>query len=97
MGLVSKWKTFTENIPRNKIYRDVCDQLLSSYYESWLGQKLEKSISKPRLNSTIVFSIAPSTRRQELHRDDMNIHNKLVVLSSHEEYKVGRDCAIGFF
>jgi ectoine hydroxylase-related dioxygenase (phytanoyl-CoA dioxygenase family) len=97
MGLVEKSQAFTESIPGNKLFRDVCDQLLTSVHESWLGQKLEKSVSKPQLNNTIVFSIGPGARRQELHRDDMNSHNELPALESPEEYKVGRDTAIGFF
>ncbi|KAH9214097.1 phytanoyl-CoA dioxygenase family protein [Leptodontidium sp. 2 PMI_412] len=97
MGLVEKSKIFTDSIPGNKLYRDVCDELLTSWHESYHGQKLMKSESKPQLNNTIVFSIAPGAKRQELHRDDMNIHNKLEALSSHEDYKMGRDCTIGFF
>lgn len=97
MGLVGKSKIFTECIPGNKLYRDVCDELLSSTHESWLGQKVETSISRPQLNNTIVFSIAPGAKRQELHRDDMNWHNELPGLDSHEDYKIGRDIDIGFF
>jgi len=97
MGLVEKSKSFTDSIPGNKLYQDVCGELLTSWHESWHGQKLMKSESKPQLNNTIVFSIAPGAKRQELHRDDMNIHNKLEALASHEEYKIGRDCTIGLF
>ncbi|PVH87659.1 phytanoyl-dioxygenase family protein [Cadophora sp. DSE1049] len=97
MGLVEKSKAFTDSIPGNKLYQDVCGALLTSWHESWHGQKLMKSESKPQLNNTIVFSIAPGAKRQELHRDDMNIHNKLEALTSHEDYKIGRDCTIGFF
>ena len=96
MGLAEKSKVFTDSIPGNKLYQDVCGDLLTSWHESWHGQKLMKSESKPQLNNTIVFSIAPGAKRQELHRDDMNIHNKLEALASHEEYKIGRDCTIGF-
>jgi ectoine hydroxylase-related dioxygenase (phytanoyl-CoA dioxygenase family) len=97
MGLVEKSQTFTEQIPGNPVYRGVCNALLTSVHESWLGQKLETSVSKPQLNNTIVFSIGPGARRQELHRDCMNWHNEPTALASHEDYTVGRDAAIGFF
>ncbi|KAF2792441.1 phytanoyl-dioxygenase family protein [Melanomma pulvis-pyrius CBS 109.77] len=97
MGLVEKSQVFTERIPGNQLFREVCDTLLTSVHESWLGQKLEASVSRPQLNNTIVFSIGPGARRQELHRDDMNWHNELPTLASHEDYEVGRDAAIGFF
>ncbi|KAJ5377263.1 uncharacterized protein N7496_004672 [Penicillium cataractarum] len=97
MGLVEKSKIFTDLIPGNRLYRDVCDTLLTSTHESWLGQTLETSVSKPQLNNTIVFSIGPGARRQELHRDDMIFHNELAELASHEDYTIGRDTNIGFF
>ncbi|RAH71416.1 phytanoyl-CoA dioxygenase family protein [Aspergillus aculeatinus CBS 121060] len=97
MGLVEKSKLFTELIPGNRLYRDVCDILLTSTHKSWLGQKLETSVSHPQLNNTIVFSIGPGARRQELHRDDMMFHNELTELASHADYKIGRDTNIGFF
>jgi len=96
-GLVQKSPTFTERIPGNPLYRSICTALLSSTHESWLGQKLETSVSSPQINNTIVFSIAPGAKRQELHRDDMNWHNELPPLASEKEYKVGRDAAVGFF
>jgi hypothetical protein len=66
MGLVGKSKTFTEQIPGNALFRSVCDDLLTSYHESWLGQKIEKSVSHPQLNNMIVFSITLGAKRQEL-------------------------------
>jgi ectoine hydroxylase-related dioxygenase (phytanoyl-CoA dioxygenase family) len=97
MGLVEKSKVFTECIPGNKNYREVCDALLTSTHESWLGQRLETSVSHPQLGNTIVFSIGPGAKRQELHRDDMISHNELTPLASYEDYVIGRDNAIGFF
>jgi ectoine hydroxylase-related dioxygenase (phytanoyl-CoA dioxygenase family) len=96
-GLVQKSPTFTERVVGNEIYQAACTALLSSTYESWLGQKLERSVSPPQLNNTIVFSIAPGAKRQELHRDDMNWHNELQSIASHKNYRVGRDDAIGLF
>lgn len=96
-GLVQKSRTFTERVPGNPVYQEICNKLLTSVHESWLGQKPEVSVSPPQINNTIVFSIAPGARRQELHRDDMNWHNDLPPLASHHDYKIGRDCAIGLF
>ena len=47
MGLVEKSKAFTDLIPGNCLFRDVCDTLLISTHESWLGQTLETSVLKP--------------------------------------------------
>jgi ectoine hydroxylase-related dioxygenase (phytanoyl-CoA dioxygenase family) len=96
-GLVEKSPTFTRKVLGNELYQGVCTRLLSSTHEAWLGQKLETSVSPPQVNNTIVFSIAPGAKRQELHRDDMNYHNELPPLNSHTEYKIGRDCGIGLF
>jgi len=96
-GLVEKSETFTNRVPGNEVYMEVCKQLLSAKHQCYVGQKLEDSVSPPQLNNTIVFSIAPGARRQELHRDDMNWHNATPPITSHKDYKIGRDCAIGFF
>ncbi|EED21074.1 phytanoyl-CoA dioxygenase family protein [Talaromyces stipitatus ATCC 10500] len=95
-GLAGKSPTFMKNIVVAPLYQAVCDALLTSTYHSYYGKTLEKSISKPQLNNTIVFSIGPGARNQELHRDDM-IHHNLVPAITAEEYKPGRDTGIGFF
>lgn len=97
LGLVEKSKAFTEQIPGNRLFRNVCDALLTSAHDYWIGQKQETGFSKPQLSNTAVLSIGPNARRQELHRDDMNSHNELPSLLSHEHYKIGRDTAVGFF
>ncbi|KAJ5692007.1 hypothetical protein N7462_001430 [Penicillium macrosclerotiorum] len=97
MGLVEKSKVFTDLIPGNRLYQHVCGTLLISTQDSWLGQILETSDSHRQLNNTIFFSIGPSARRQELHRDDMLFHNGLTEHTSHEDYKIGRDTNIRFF
>ncbi|PWY93225.1 phytanoyl-CoA dioxygenase family protein [Aspergillus sclerotioniger CBS 115572] len=95
-GLAGKSRTFTNKVVGNALYQEVCQRLLTSTYHSYYGQKLEESISHPQLNNTIVFSIGPGARNQELHRDDMIHHNRLEAITA-EEYKVGRDLGIGLF
>lgn len=97
MGLVGKSRTFTENIPANALYLDVCSRLLSSSYSSWYGYQLNTTTSEPQLSNTIVFSIGPGAKRQELHRDDSIHHNRLPELKSHHEYRIGRDSSVGLF
>lgn len=95
-GLAGKSREFMHHIVANSLYQSVCDKLLTSRFISYLGRKLEISTSKPQLNNTIVFSIGPGARNQELHRDDMIHHNYLTAISP-SEYKVGRDTGIGLF
>ncbi|KAK4186966.1 hypothetical protein QBC35DRAFT_452798 [Podospora australis] len=95
-GLAGKSPTFMTSLVADPLYQAVCDRFLTSTFQSWMGSKLETSISKPQLNNTIVFSINPGARDQELHRDDMIHHNLLTAITS-EEYKFGRDTGIGFF
>ncbi|KAF4949081.1 hypothetical protein FGADI_9155 [Fusarium gaditjirri] len=95
-GLAGKSRQFMDHIVANSLYQSVCDKLLTSRFISYLGQKLEISTSTPQLNNTMVFSIGPGARNQELHRDDMIHHNYLTAISA-SEYKVGRDTGIGLF
>lgn len=95
-GLAGKSTAFTRNVVANPLYQAVCDKLLTSEFKSFLGQKVETSTSSPQLNNTIVFSIGPGARNQELHRDDMIHHNPLTAITP-EEYRIGRDTGIGFF
>lgn len=97
VALAGKSTKFMDTIPGNEIYQQVCRNLLDSHYEYWVGQSLKKGVSKPHLNNTIIFSIGPGAKRQELHRDDMNHHITLPGLKSHEEYPQGRDASIGLF
>ncbi|PCG89359.1 Phytanoyl-CoA dioxygenase [Penicillium occitanis (nom. inval.)] len=97
MGLVGKSRTFTENIPANKLYLGVCSRLLSSTHSAWLGYQLNTTVSEPVLSNTIVFSIGPGAKRQELHRDDSIHHNTLIELKSHDQYRIGRDTSVGLF
>lgn len=97
MGLVGKSRAFTEAIPNNRLYRDVCSRLLSSTNRSWYGYQLNTTVSEPQLSNTIVFSIGPGAKRQELHRDDSIHHNQLPELRSHQDYRIGRDTSVGLF
>lgn len=97
MGLVGKSQAFTENIPANTLYRDVCSRLLSSTHRAWLGHQLNTTVSEPQLSNTIVFSIGPGAKRQELHRDDSIHHNFLPQLDSYNDYRIGRDTGVGLF
>lgn len=96
MGLAGKAPQFIELIPGNPLYRSVCDEFLTSRFECWFGSQKEVSVSEPQLNNTIVFSINPGARAQELHRDDMIHHNFQPAITS-DQYKMGRDTGIGFF
>ncbi|CAP64780.1 uncharacterized protein PODANS_5_3360 [Podospora anserina S mat+] len=95
-GLAGKSPTFFKSVVANPLYQAVCSKMLTAEYKSWLGQKLETSISRPQLNNTIVFSINPGARAQELHRDDMIHHNVLTAITT-DQYKIGRDTGIGWF
>lgn len=97
VALPGKSKAFMESVPGNELYQEVCSNLLDSRYEYWVGQKHSTGVSKPHLNNTIVFSIQPGSKSQELHRDDMNHHARLPALKSHDEYIVGRDASVGLF
>jgi ectoine hydroxylase-related dioxygenase (phytanoyl-CoA dioxygenase family) len=97
MGLIGKSRTFTETIPINSLYRDVCSRLLCSTYRSWYGYQLNTTVSEPQLSNTIVFSIGPGAKRQELHRDDSIHHNQLPELASYHDYRIGRDTSVGLF
>ncbi|UKZ80187.1 hypothetical protein TrVFT333_007944 [Trichoderma virens FT-333] len=97
LGLVGKSTAFTHAIPANHLYRSVCSRLLSSTNRSWYGYQLNTTVSEPQLSNTIVFSIGPGAKRQELHRDDSIHHNRLPELQSYHDYRIGRDTSVGLF
>jgi len=96
LGLAAKSPTYLKRICLHPLFKAVCDAILTSKFEYWVGDKLETSYSRPQLNSTSVFSIGPGARAQGLHRDDM-IHHTFLPEITAEEYKPGRDTAIGCF
>ncbi|KAK4225457.1 phytanoyl dioxygenase family [Podospora fimiseda] len=95
-GLAGKSPEFIKSVVANPLYQAVCDVILKSEFKCWIGQKLETSSSPPQLNNTIVFSIGPGARKQELHRDDMIHHNYHTAITP-DEYNMGRETGIGFF
>ncbi|KAK4203446.1 hypothetical protein QBC40DRAFT_346295 [Triangularia verruculosa] len=66
------------------------------FYAAMARPKAQTSISRPQLDNTIVFSIGPGARAQEVHRDDMIHHNPPTVITA-DQYKIGRDTSIGWF
>ncbi|KAK4550433.1 hypothetical protein LTR36_000011 [Oleoguttula mirabilis] len=94
-GMMGKSRTFAEAIVGNRLWTEVCDALLTSVNRhNWVGDKTEESVSGPQLMNTIVFSIGPGARAQELHRDDANHHQDLRAVAEHQ---LGRDTGIGLF
>ncbi|KIW31840.1 uncharacterized protein PV07_03433 [Cladophialophora immunda] len=95
-GLAGKSPTFIKVAMGDSVYQQACERLLSSHSKSWYGGECMEHISKPILNAHTVFSISPGARAQALHRDD-SIHHNVVPAISREDYRVGRDTAIGLF
>lgn len=95
-GVIGKSQTYTRCVPGNRIYRDICEELLSVSTTVWLGQRQETHTSGPQVNNTVVFSIMPGAKRQELHRDDM-IHHNSPPATTAQNYEIGRDVSIGLF
>lgn len=95
-GLFEKSKTFIECIPANSLYQEVSKALLTDVLQGYCGQKLEDFVSKPQLNTNVIFSIGPGAKAQELHRDDSMHHNRTSEIAA-DEYKIGRDTGLGCF
>ena len=70
--------------------------LLSDTYQAYIGQSLETYVSKPQLNNTIIFSIGPGAKAQDLHRDDPVHHNRAPGINA-EQYELGRETGLGCF
>lgn len=54
----------------NKLWIDVCNEILTSTFRGWHGESLEKWTTKPIISSTVGFQIHPGSRAQDLHKDD---------------------------
>lgn len=54
----------------NKLWIDVCNMILTSTFQGWHGENLEKWTTKPIISSTVGFQIHPGSRAQDLHKDD---------------------------
>lgn len=95
-GLFEKSKAFIEGVPANPLYQDVCKALLTDVLPGYCGQKLENFVSRPQLNTNVIFSIGPGAKAQELHRDDSMHHNRTPEIAA-AEYEIGRDTGVGCF
>jgi hypothetical protein len=54
----------------NKLWIDVCNAILTSTFQGWHEESLERWTTKPIISSTVGFQIHPGSRAQDLHRDD---------------------------
>lgn len=74
-GLVSKSDTFAREVVGNQTFQDAAEALLTRPYKGfWVGQRLVQPVSKPQMNNTCAFRIAPGAKDQGFHRDD-NVHH----------------------
>ncbi|KAF9770750.1 hypothetical protein IL306_011649 [Fusarium sp. DS 682] len=96
VGLAGKSTIYVKTIAQNPLARAVANNLLTSTYSCWIRSDWKTFVSKPQLNNTVIFSIAPGARDQDLHRDDM-IHHHAVKRRMASEYKVGDDTGLGYF
>ncbi|KAL2674357.1 hypothetical protein Neosp_012808 [[Neocosmospora] mangrovei] len=96
MGLAGKSTVYMKTIAQNALARAVANKLLTSTHSCWIGSEWKTFVGKPQLNNTVIFSIAPGARDQDLHRDDM-IHHHTVKRRMASEYKVGDDTGLGYF
>ncbi|EWG50096.1 hypothetical protein FVEG_09423 [Fusarium verticillioides 7600] len=96
MGLAGKSPIYMKTIAMHPLARAVANNLLTSTHSCWIGSEWKTFVSKPQLNNTVIFSIAPGARDQDLHRDDM-IHHHAVKRRMATEYKIGDDTGLGFF
>lgn len=94
MGLIGK--SPVKAVVQSPLALGAAERILTSEYKCWIGQEYKTFVSKPQLNHTIIFTIAPGARNQELHRDDM-IHHNPVRRRTAAEYKIGEDTGVGYF
>lgn len=95
-GLAGKSPLFIEKIASHPIYEAAAARFLTTKSKFWTGKTCSENVSKPQLNNTLVFSIGPGAKHQDLHRDDM-IHHKMLPAITAEEYTMDRDTALGLF
>ncbi|KAF2491703.1 phytanoyl-CoA dioxygenase family protein [Lophium mytilinum] len=95
-GLAGKSRVFMDKIASNPLYEQVAAAFLTTKSKAWIGKERTESTSHPQLNNTLVFSIGPGAKDQDLHRDDM-IHHKQLPAITPEQYTFDRDMAIGLF
>jgi ectoine hydroxylase-related dioxygenase (phytanoyl-CoA dioxygenase family) len=95
-GLAGKSTTFIEKIASHPLYEQVAAAFLTTSSKAWVGHTQTENTSLPQLNNTLVFSIGPGAKHQDLHRDDM-IHHKQLPAITPDQYTFDRDTAIGLF
>lgn len=95
-GLAGKSSLFIEKIASHPLYEEVANRFLLTRSKFWTGKKHTENTSYPQLNNTLVFSIGPGAKHQDLHRDDM-IHHKMLPEITADQYTFDRETAIGLF
>lgn len=95
-GLAGKSTLFIDKIASHKLYEQVAKRFLTTKSKFWTGKIQSENVSNPQLNNTLVFSIGPGAKHQDLHRDDM-IHHKMLPEITAEQYTFDRETAIGLF
>ncbi|KAI1610594.1 hypothetical protein EDD36DRAFT_444442 [Exophiala viscosa] len=96
-GLAQKSPTYMKSFVMHPIYQQACDRILSRTSYPWVGQKREETVSKPQLNTTVIFSIGPGAKPQDLHRDDMIHHNYVSEDITPDQWTFSREAGIGWF
>jgi ectoine hydroxylase-related dioxygenase (phytanoyl-CoA dioxygenase family) len=60
----------------NPLFVGVANQLLTSHYTYWEGQKQLKVSGKPQITSIVGFRVEPGGSQQSMHRDDADYHTR---------------------
>lgn len=95
-GLAGKSPVFIEKIASHTLFEQVAAAFLTTTTKAWVGKSQTTNTSVPQLNNTLVFSIGPGAKHQDLHRDDM-IHHRLLPAITPDQYTFDRDTALGLF
>ncbi|KAJ0420836.1 hypothetical protein BJY00DRAFT_122418 [Aspergillus carlsbadensis] len=98
-SLPSKSPAFVEKIFGNPLYSEVCDRMLTSHCKLWFGDKdhqCHEFSSPPMYNMSVAFSTLPGNTPQNIHRDDMDHHQRRPAITP-EEYTLDRDCIVNMF
>lgn len=60
----------------NPVFQGVANQMLTSHYTYWEGQKQLHVSGKPQITSIVGFRVEPGGSQQSLHRDDADYHTR---------------------
>lgn len=60
----------------NPSFQGVANQILTSHYTYWEGQKQLSVVGKPQIASIVGFRVEPGGKQQALHRDDADYHTR---------------------